>query len=114
MLKTSQEEGEGKTIAKPPVSFWQILNMNFGFFGIQYSFGLQQTNMTPICSYLRANSDTWQESLNNATDENSAGFSQAQLLISQVNGTYYAFPIPDAANTVTGFPAPFFLSDYRK
>jgi hypothetical protein len=28
--------------------------MNFGFFGIQYSFGLQQTNMSPIYSYLGA------------------------------------------------------------
>jgi maltose/moltooligosaccharide transporter len=27
------------------------------FFGIQYSFGLQQTNMTPIYSYLGANPD---------------------------------------------------------
>ncbi|RZL59769.1 MAG: MFS transporter, partial [Pedobacter sp.] len=31
--------------------------MNLGFFGIQYSFGLQQTNMTPIYSYLGANAD---------------------------------------------------------
>lgn len=27
----------------PKLSFWQIWNMNVGFFGIQYSFGLQQT-----------------------------------------------------------------------
>ncbi len=40
---------------KPTLKFWQILNMNFGFFGIQYSFGLQQTNMSPIYSYLGAN-----------------------------------------------------------
>lgn len=33
----------------------QILNMNFGFFGLQYSFGLQQANMSPIYSYLGAN-----------------------------------------------------------
>lgn len=32
----------------------QILNMNFGFFGLQYSFGLQQANMSPIYSYLGA------------------------------------------------------------
>ncbi len=31
--------------------------MNVGFFGIQYSFGLQQTNMTPIYSYLGATPD---------------------------------------------------------
>ncbi|MCL4133522.1 UNVERIFIED_CONTAM: hypothetical protein GTU68_021515 [Idotea baltica] len=28
--------------------------MNFGFFGLQYSFGLQQANMSPIYSYLGA------------------------------------------------------------
>ncbi len=39
---------------KPHLSFWQILNMNFGFFGIQYSFGLQQSNMSPIYKYLGA------------------------------------------------------------
>ena len=32
----------------------QILNMNFGFFGLQYSFGLQQANMSPIYRYLGA------------------------------------------------------------
>ena len=37
------------------LSFWNIISMNIGFFGIQYSFGLQQTNMTPIYSYLGAN-----------------------------------------------------------
>jgi maltose/moltooligosaccharide transporter len=31
--------------------------MNFGFFGIQYSFGLQQGSMSPIYSYLGANPD---------------------------------------------------------
>ena len=29
--------------------------MNVGFFGIQYSFGLQQSNMSPIYKYLGAN-----------------------------------------------------------
>lgn len=38
----------------PAISFWNILNMNVGFFGLQYSFGLQQTNMSPIYSYLGA------------------------------------------------------------
>ena len=40
--------------AKPHLSFWQIVNMNFGFFGIQYSFGLQQSSMSPIYKYLGA------------------------------------------------------------
>jgi maltose/moltooligosaccharide transporter len=42
------------TIKKPHLNFWQIINMNFGFFGLQYSFGLQQANMSPIYSYLGA------------------------------------------------------------
>jgi maltose/moltooligosaccharide transporter len=39
---------------KPRLTFGQILNMNFGFFGIQYSFGLQQGNMSPLYKYLGA------------------------------------------------------------
>jgi len=39
---------------KPLLSFWQILNMNLGFFGIQFSFGLQQSNMSPLYKYLGA------------------------------------------------------------
>ena len=40
--------------SKPQLSFWQIVNMNVGFFGIQFSFGLQQANMSPIYQYLGA------------------------------------------------------------
>jgi len=43
---------------KKLLSFSQILNMNFGFFGLQYSFGLQQANMSPIYSYLGAEEST--------------------------------------------------------
>ncbi len=39
---------------KPNLSIRQIINMNVGFFGIQYSFGLQQANMSPIYKYLGA------------------------------------------------------------
>jgi maltose/moltooligosaccharide transporter len=39
---------------KPRLSFWQIVSMNFGFFGIQFSFGLQQANMSPIYRFLGA------------------------------------------------------------
>ncbi len=42
------------SIPKPLLSFWQIVNMNVGFFGIQFSFGLQQSNMSPIYNYLGA------------------------------------------------------------
>lgn len=44
-------------MAKPKLSFWQILNMNVGFFGIQYSFGLQQSAVTPIYDFLGASPD---------------------------------------------------------
>ncbi|MFD1470024.1 MFS transporter [Hymenobacter caeli] len=37
--------------------FGRILSMNVGFFGLQYSFGLQQTNMSPIYTYLGADPD---------------------------------------------------------
>ena len=39
---------------RPALSFWQIINMNVGFFGIQYSFGLQQTAINPLYSFLNA------------------------------------------------------------
>lgn len=42
------------TFRKPSLSFWQIINMNVGFFGIQYSFGLQQTAINPLYSFLHA------------------------------------------------------------
>nr|WP_286944249.1 MFS transporter [Allomuricauda sp.] len=44
-------------ITKPRLSFWQIWNMNVGFFGIQFSFGLQQTAVSPIFSFLGAHHD---------------------------------------------------------
>lgn len=44
-------------IKKPSLTFWQILNMNVGFLGIQYSFGLQQTAINPIFLYLGAPED---------------------------------------------------------
>ncbi|WP_428717578.1 MFS transporter [Undibacterium curvum] len=39
---------------RPLLNIWQIVNMNVGFFGIQFSFGLQQSSMSPIYSYLGA------------------------------------------------------------
>jgi maltose/moltooligosaccharide transporter len=39
---------------KPRLSFLQIINMNVGFFGIQYSFGLQQSAVNPIYDMLGA------------------------------------------------------------
>lgn len=39
---------------KPKLNFWQIWNMSFGFLGVQFAFGLQQANMSPIYRYLHA------------------------------------------------------------
>jgi len=36
------------TTAKPRLSFWQIWNMSFGFFGIQFGFALQNGNASRI------------------------------------------------------------------
>ncbi len=40
--------------SKPHLSLSRILEMNLGFLGLQFSFGLQQGNMGPIYSYLGA------------------------------------------------------------
>lgn len=42
---------------KPYLTFSQIINMNVGFFGIQYSFGLQQSAVNPIYDFLGASPD---------------------------------------------------------
>jgi maltose/moltooligosaccharide transporter len=42
------------TTAKPRLSLLRIAEMNLGFLGLQFSFGLQQGNMAPIYSYLGA------------------------------------------------------------
>jgi maltose/moltooligosaccharide transporter len=39
---------------KPLLTLWQIIQMNLGFLGLQFSFGLQQNNMSPIYTYLGA------------------------------------------------------------
>lgn len=39
---------------KPRLSFLQIWNMSFGFLGIQFGWGLQLANMSPIYKYLGA------------------------------------------------------------
>jgi maltose/moltooligosaccharide transporter len=41
-------------IQKINLGFWQIFNMNVGFLGIQYSFGLQQSAINPIFLFLGA------------------------------------------------------------
>src|SRR5258708_18662648 len=39
---------------KPRLTFWQIWDMSFGFFGIQFGWGLQMANMSAIYQYLGA------------------------------------------------------------
>ena len=45
------------SLTKPLMNITQIINMNVGFFGIQYSFGLQQNSVAPIYSFLHADPD---------------------------------------------------------
>ena len=45
-------------MSKPRLSLARIVEMNIGFFGLQFSFGLQQANMTPIYRFLGADEAT--------------------------------------------------------
>lgn len=47
-----------QTAVKPRLSLMRIIEMNIGFFGLQFSFGLQQANMGPIYGFLGANEAT--------------------------------------------------------
>lgn len=47
-----------QTAAKPRLSLLRIIEMNIGFFGLQFSFGLQQANMGPIYGFLGADEAT--------------------------------------------------------
>jgi maltose/moltooligosaccharide transporter len=44
-------------VEKPRLSFWQIWNMSFGFFGIQFGFELQNSNVSRIFETLGANAE---------------------------------------------------------
>jgi maltose/moltooligosaccharide transporter len=54
MAQSMAFTGEANSANKPMLSAAQILQMNLGFLGLQFSFGLQQANMTPIWAYLGA------------------------------------------------------------
>lgn len=43
---------------QPRLTLWRIVEMNIGFFGLQFSFGLQQANMGPIYGFLGADEAT--------------------------------------------------------
>ncbi len=47
-----------KSSSKPRLSFWQIWNMSFGFFGIQMGFALQNANVSRIFRTLGADIDS--------------------------------------------------------
>jgi maltose/moltooligosaccharide transporter len=55
-METHQADNQAGQIAgwRPRLSLARILEMNLGFLGLQFSFGLQQGNMGPIYSYLGA------------------------------------------------------------
>src|SRR5258705_50984 len=46
-----------KSIARPRLNFWQLWNMSFGFFGIQFGFALQNGNVSRIFQTLGAELD---------------------------------------------------------
>lgn len=47
------------SLEKPTLSVSKILQMNIGFLGLQFSFGLQQANMSPIWAYLGAKEENF-------------------------------------------------------
>lgn len=49
---------QGQMTGKPRLSLLRIVEMNIGFFGLQFSFGLQQANMGPIYGFLGADEAT--------------------------------------------------------
>ena len=55
MTATTPATGHATIVRqKPLMNMRQIMLMNFGFFGIQYSFGMQQTAVNPIFTFLHA------------------------------------------------------------
>jgi maltose/moltooligosaccharide transporter len=54
MAQSIAATDSGSVGVKPTLSISQILQMNLGFLGLQFSFGLQQGNMAPIYSFLGA------------------------------------------------------------
>lgn len=56
--QTAAASGATSLISKPRLSLLRIIEMNIGFFGLQFSFGLQQANMGPIYGFLGADEAT--------------------------------------------------------
>jgi maltose/moltooligosaccharide transporter len=53
-LTKPQASAPGAAKHKPILSLMRVVEMNLGFLGLQFSFGLQQGNMVPIYSWLGA------------------------------------------------------------
>src|ERR1019366_3764174 len=57
-LHSRTAAARGRTVMeKPRLSFGKLWNMNLGFFGIQFGWGLQMANMSAIYEYLGAKPD---------------------------------------------------------
>ncbi len=56
-MSIPQQSGISETVSKSKFNFWQLWNMNFGFLGIQFGWGLQMANMSAIFEYLGADAD---------------------------------------------------------
>ena len=51
---SSESEDIALSVHKTKFNFWQLWNMNFGFLGIQFGWGLQMANMSAIFEHLGA------------------------------------------------------------
>ncbi len=58
MTATANMTASAPAAPAPRLSLLSIVNMNIGFLGLQFSFGLQQSNMAPIYRYLGADEAT--------------------------------------------------------
>lgn len=56
-IQTDYVTNDSPKVKKPYLSFKQIVNMSFGFFGIQFGFALQNSNVSRIFQTLGANID---------------------------------------------------------
>ena len=56
-MATTARKSAIEPTKKPHLNFWQLWNMSFGFFGIQFGFELQNSNVSRIFETLGANKD---------------------------------------------------------
>ncbi len=56
-MSIPQQSNISEEVSKLKFSLWQLWNMNFGFLGIQFAWGLQMANMSAIFEYLGADAD---------------------------------------------------------